>query len=141
MISQTVEVTGSEPGYLVVKPLQQGCDSCSTGACGVTNIARLLGSQSHHLRIVDDGKYNVGDTAELLLDETIFVRSVIVQYLLPLFAMILMVFVASALSQLLVFQLIAAILGLAGGVFVSRYLIRWYEYRLDTRHLRLRPLS
>ena len=88
MISQTVEVTGTEPGYLVVKPLQQGCDSCSTGSCGVANIAQLLGSKSRHLKISDeDGQYKVGDLAELQLDETIFVRSVIVQYLLPLFAM------------------------------------------------------
>lgn len=142
MISQIVEIVESTPDYLVVKPQKTGCQSCSSGSCGVTNFANLFGKQSHSLKISNTGEFQVGDIAELLLDEAIFMRSVFVQYLLPLFGMFLFVLAATFVSSGLVIQLLGAILGLVAGVLASKYLIRWYESRLDDEHLQIRhPVS
>jgi len=142
LISQTVEVAQAEPDYLVVKPLHSGCQSCSSGSCGVANLAQLFGKQSHLLRVtIHSDKFQVGDIAELLLDESLFIRSVIVQYLLPLLSMFVLVLATTFVSQHLAIQLVGAISGLAIGIIISRYAIRWYEYRLDGEHLRIRPLQ
>jgi positive regulator of sigma E activity len=69
-------------------------------------------------------------------------RSVSVQYLLPLFGMFLFVLAATFVSSGLVIQLLGAISGLVVGVLASKYLIRWYESSLDDEHLRIRhPVS
>jgi len=142
LISQMVEIAQAGPEHLLVKPVQSGCHSCSSGTCGATNLAQLFGKQSHLLKVTRrSDQFKAGDIAELLLDESIFIRSVMVQYLLPLVSMFILVLIASLISQHLVFQVIAAIFGLAIGVFVSRYVIRWYEYRLDDEHLRIQPLQ
>lgn len=138
MISQTVEIVESTSDYLVVKPQKTGCDACSAASCGVTNFANLLGKRSHTLKISNTGEFQVGDIAELLLDESIFMRSVFVQYLLPLFGMFLFVLMASFVSSGLVIQGLGAILGLIVGVLTSRVLIRWYESHLGGEHLQIR---
>lgn len=142
MISQTVEIAQAGPGHLLVKPVQSGCHSCSSGSCGATNLAQLFGKQSHLLRVTaQDEQFKVGDVAELLLDESIFIRSVMVQYLLPLMTMLGVALLASIFSQHLVIEVIAAISGLVIGVVISKYVIHQYEYRLDDKHLRIQPLS
>jgi len=133
-----VEVVESAPDYLVVKPQQSGCQSCSSGSCGVSNFASLLGKRSHLLKIANTGEFQVGEIAELLLDESIFMRSVILQYLFPLICMFLFVLLSTLISPALAIQLSGAIVGLVVGVSVSRVVIRWYEYRLDDEHLRIR---
>jgi len=142
LISQIVEVVEATPDYLVIKPQKAGCQSCSSGSCGVTNFANLLGKRSHLLKLSNSGEFQVGDIAELLLDESIFMRSVLAQYLLPLFGMFLFVFVATFVSSGLVIHVLGAISGLVVGVLASRYLVRWYETRLDDDHLQIRhPVS
>ena len=107
----------------------------------MSNIAQLFGKRSHLLKIPNTGEFQVGDMAELLLDEALFTRSVILQYLFPLFCMFLFVFISTFISSLLVFQLLAATLGMVAGIVVSKYLIQWYEYRVDSEHLKIRALS
>lgn len=128
------------PDYLVLKPQETGCQSCSSESCGVSNIAHLFGKRSHLLKIPNPGEFQVGDIAELLLDEALFTRSVILQYLFPLFSMFLFVFISTFISSLLVFQLLGATLGMVVGIFTSKYLIQWYEYRVDSKHLKIRAL-
>jgi positive regulator of sigma E activity len=142
LISQTVEVTEVNSEYLLLKPVREGCQSCASGSCGVSNIAQLFGNQSRTLKIENHHHlYHVGDVVELLLDEKLFMKSVSMQYLLPLLAMFCFAVVAGLVSQHLVFQLIASVLGLVTGIVISRVVIRWYEYRVDGDHLQIRPLA
>ena len=141
MITQIVEVVETHAGLMTVKPQQEGCQSCSSGSCGVSNIARLFANRRQHLRVSNDGGFKVGELAELSLDESVFMRSVILQYLLPLVSMILFVMLVSFVTHSLVIQSIVAISGMVAGVYIARYLIRQNEHRLDSRHLRVRRLS
>jgi len=141
LISQTVEIIESTSDHLVIRPLKTGCDSCSSVSCGAINFANLLGKRSHTLKIPNTGEFQVGDLAELLLDESIFMRSVFIQYLLPLLSMFLFLLLATYISSGLVIHVIGTILGLIVGVITSRYLIQWHESGLDAEHLRLRPLA
>lgn len=142
MITQTVKIVQAEAGYLLVQPLQNGCSSCSSGSCGVTNIAQLFGKPSRSFKItVSDGEFEAGNIIELLLDESLFMRLVIAQYLLPLVSMFVLVLAVSFFSQHLVIQLFATISGLLIGVVVSRYVMHFYEDRLGDGLLRIRSLS
>ena len=142
MITQMVKVVQAESGYLLVRPLQNGCSSCSSGSCGVTNFAQLFGRSSRSFKVtVSDGKFEAGDIIELLLDESLFMRLVTVQYLLPLVSMFVLVLAVSFFSQHLVIQLFATISGLLIGMIISRYLMHFYEYRLGNGSLRVKSLQ
>ena len=141
MITQIVEVVETTADTMTVKPQQQGCQSCSTGSCGVSNIARLFGNRQHQLRVINTSNFKAGELAELCLDESIFMRSVVLQYLLPLVSMILSVMLVSFVTSSLVIQLIVAIFGMAIGVYLARYLIKQNEHRLEGRHLQVRRIS
>ena len=142
MISQTVEVRQANADYLLVSPVQSGCQSCSSGSCGVANIANLFGTRPRTLKVRNHAyNYRVGDRVELLLDEKLFMKSVLIQYLLPLMVMFCFAIVAALLTQQLIFQSIVALLGLVAGIFISRKLINLYEYRVDDNHLKIRSLA
>ena len=139
MISQTVEVRQANADYLLVSPVQSGCQSCSSGSCGVANIANLFGSRPRTLKVKNHAyNYRVGDHVELLLDEKLFMKSVLIQYLLPLLGMFCFALVGGLMTQHLVFQFVLAVLGLVAGIFISRKLINHYEYRVDDIHLKIR---
>ena len=141
MISQIVEVVEAHSGYMVIRPLEQGCQGCSSEGCGVSNLSRLFGKRDYSLKVANNENFQAGETAELLLDESLFVRSVGLQYLLPLISMILCVMLTSFLTAELVIQSVAAILGLWTGVLISRYLIRWSENQVGNEHLQVRRVS
>lgn len=125
--------------YLLVTPVQSGCQSCSSGSCGVANIANLFGTRTRTLKVKNHAyNYHVGDQVELLLDEKLFMKSVLIQYLLPLMGMFVFAIVAGLITQLLVLQFVVALLGLVAGIFISRKLINLYEYRVDDNHLKIR---
>jgi positive regulator of sigma E activity len=141
LISQIVEVVDTSSGYMIIKPVEQGCHSCSSEGCGVSNLSRLFGKRDYSLRVSNTDNFRTGDTAELLLNESVFLRSVSLQYLLPLICMILFVMLASWLTLELWLQSITAVLGLGAGVLVSRHLIKLSESRIDNEHMQVRRIS
>ena len=141
MISQIVDVVEADHEVMTVKPQQQGCGSCSSGACGVSNLSRLFGKREYLLKLANHHNFRIGDTAELLLDESLFIRSVTLQYLLPLMSMIVMVLLVSFVSSMLAIHIIAAVAGLSLGVYLSRHFVRWNENQVGSEHLQVRRVS
>ena len=141
MISQIVEVVETNAGSMVIKPVEQGCQTCSSGGCGVSNLSQLFGKRDYSLKVANTGDFRAGDTAELLLDESLFVRSVSLQYLLVLVCMISFVMLTSFITSELVVQSVAALVGLVIGVFISRFLIRLSEDQVGNAHLHVRRIS
>jgi positive regulator of sigma E activity len=141
VISQIVEVVESSSGYMVIKPVEEGCHSCSSEGCGVSNLSRLFGKRDYSLRVANIDNFKAGDTAELLLNESVFLRSVSLQYILPLISMIFSVILATWLTSELVLQSVAAGLGLYAGVLISRHLIRLSEDQVGSKHLQVRRIS
>lgn len=142
MVSQMVEIAATAPRHVMVKPLPGGCHSCSSTACGVAGIARLFSVRAHLLKVAGDGhRYRVGDVAELRFDEKLLVISAVLQYLLPLFSMLILLVVADFFALRLAGQVVVAAFGLAAGVIIARLIVRWREYRPGARHLHIRPLS
>jgi positive regulator of sigma E activity len=141
LISQIVEVVETNAGSMVIKPVEQGCQTCSSGGCGVSNLSQLFGKRDYSLKVANTGDFRAGDTAELLLDESLFVRSVSLQYLLPLVSMISFVMLTSFITSELVVQSVAALVGLVIGVFISRFLIRLSEDQVGNAHLHVRRIS
>ena len=140
MISQIVEVVETSAGLMVIKPVEQGCQACSSGGCGVSNLSQLFGKRDYSLKVANTGDFQAGDTAELLLDESLFVRSVSLQYLLPLVCMICLVMLTAFITPELVLQSFAALVGLGVGVFISRFLIRLSEDQVGNSHLHVRRI-
>jgi positive regulator of sigma E activity len=140
LISQIVEVVETSAGSMVIKPVEQGCQACSSGGCGVSNLSQLFGKRNYSLKVANTGNFQAGDTAELLLDESLFVRSVSLQYLLPLVCMISFVMLISFITPGIVVQSFAALAGLGIGVFISRFLIRLSEDQVGNAHLHVRRI-
>jgi positive regulator of sigma E activity len=85
--------------------------------------------------------FQAGDTAELLLDESVFMRAVSLQYVLPLISMMVCVMLATWLSVQLPIQAIAAIVGLWLGIVVARQWIKMSENQVGSEHLQVRRVS
>lgn len=108
----------------------------------MANIANLFGTRTRTLKVRNHAyNYRVGDQVELLLDEKLFMKSVLIQYLLPLLGMFLFAVVAGLMTQQPVLQLLVALVGLAAGIVISRKLIHLYEYCVDDNHLKIRSLA
>lgn len=141
MISQMVEIVETRAEYMVIKPLAQGCHSCSSEGCGVSNLSRLFGKRDYSLKVMNSDNFQAGDTAELLLDESVFMRAVSFQYLMPLISMIVCVTVATWLSTQLLMQILSAVLGLWLGIVAARRWIKMSENQVDSEHLQVRRVS
>ena len=133
-----VQVVETDAGYMVIKPVEEGCHSCSSQGCGVSNLSRLFGKRDYSLKVENTGNFQPGDTAELLLDESVFMRAVSLQYVLPLLSMIACVTLATWLSAELLMQSVAAIVGLWLGIAVARHWIKLSENQVASEHLRVR---
>ena len=141
MISQIVEVVEIRAEYMVIKPVEEGCHTCSSEGCGVSNLSRLFGKRDYSLKVVNTDNFQAGDTAELLLDESVFMRAVSLQYLLPLISMIFCVAIATWLSAQLLLQSVSAVLGLWLGIVIARQWIKMSENQVGSEHLQVRRVS
>lgn len=141
MIEQKVIVTEVTDDYLVLDPVAAGCNSCQQGSCGVASLASLFGKRSRSLRIVNPGGFSLHEELELLIDEALFLRTVFVQYLLPLAVVFIVIFMAEIFNQSIGIQVMIGSLGLFGGIFLSRFLIRWMETHLFEGMFRIRKLE
>jgi len=138
VIEQKVIVTQVTDDYLVLDPVPAGCSSCDQGSCGVANISSLFGKRSRAMRIANPGGFGLNEEAELLMNESFFIKTVLIQYFLPLIATLLAILIAGLVTPMFVIQLAFTIAGLTFGVLVSRYLIRRMETRLSSRAIRIR---
>jgi positive regulator of sigma E activity len=136
-----VQVVETDSGYMVIKPVEEGCHSCSSQGCGVSNLSRLFGKREYSLKVENKHNFQAGDTAELLLDESVFMRAVSLQYVLPLISMMVCVMLATWLSVQLPIQAIAAIVGLWLGIVVARQWIKMSENQVGSEHLQVRRVS
>lgn len=123
MIVQKVIITDVSGESLLLNPVSSGCNSCKSGHCGAASLATLFGKKNHDLRISDPGGFILGEEAELLLDESFFLKTVAIQYLLPLTTVLIAVVLADIFSDNLPLQVLSALSGLVGGVVLSRYYI------------------
>lgn len=144
MLSQNATVVDVSPDHLELQPVQAGCNSCSTGksgGCGVANLSALFGQRESTLKLSNPGGYHQHDEVELLLDESVFMRTVLLQYLLPLITMLLLVVLSNTLFNMLLPDILAAIAGLVVGVQLARFWIKRLHDRLSPENFCIRNLS
>ena len=123
----------------MLRPVASGCHGCSSSSCGVNAFAGLLGKRERLLKIANPGGYQLGQVVEVLFHERLFVRLVLLQYLLPLISMIVVAVIGGILSNHPYIQIVATVIGLLIGVLLARKLISAMEQRLSGQLVQLQP--
>ncbi len=144
MLSQNAIITSSTDDYLELKFIESGCHSCGvvgSRGCGIAHLSALFGHKEKVLRFTNPGGYQANDQVEILLSETIFLRSILVQYLLPLISMVLFIAAFDMLYGQLTLSLLAAMAGLYSGVQLAMYLIKHIQRQFSARDLCIRNLD
>ncbi len=107
----------------------------------MANLSVLFRRKEKVLRFTNPGGYQVNDLVEILLNEAIFVRSTLIQYLLPLISMVLFVAIFDLLYSQTGLDILAAVTGLYSGVWLAAYLIKRIQRQFSARDLCIRNLS
>lgn len=144
MLSQNATVLKVTNDYLEVMPSSSGCHACGTNTksgCGVSNFSALFNNPVSTLKVSNPGGFKNNDQVELLMSESVFLRGVLFQYLLPLIIMLLSVLCADLLGAGVVASLTAAMAGLIGGIGFARHLINHKLVLTSPHNITIRHLN
>ena len=112
-----------------------------SGGCGVANLSIFGRHKEKILRSTNPGGYREGDLVEILLSEAIFIRSILIQYLLPLISMALFTAIFHLLYDQIMLDISAAIAGLYSGIQLAGYLIKRIQQQFSTGDFCIRNLD
>jgi positive regulator of sigma E activity len=138
MIEQSATIIEATPHHLLLRPEQGGCHSCSQQGCGVSNLSALFGKRERLLKINNPGGFIKGQQVDVLLKESTYIRLVLLQYLLPLIAMIIVAAIAASISSMLLFQAFSVVVGLVAGMMISRHYLQKTRSRLGPDFIQIR---
>jgi len=128
MIEANARVIALEQDHLILEAeVSSACGGCAVSkGCGTSVLAKTVGRKFTRFRVRNSIAANVGEQVVIGLPEEALIRGSLAIYLLPLLAMVLFslgadyVLVAEAENRDLLVAF-AAMLGLAAGVFLSRF--------------------
>jgi len=129
VIEQEVIVKEATDEYLILSPLVSGCSGCHEEGCGVSSLANLFGRRERLLCVNNPGCYQAGEVLVLHTDSILFIKGVLLQYLLPLFTAMSALIVAGLLGFHVPAQAALWVFGLGLGIIISRRLILSLESR------------
>ena len=97
MITEKAEVVALEGQYALVQTKRQStCGQCSANnSCGTAVISKVVGQKYSRIRVLNSHAARVGDVVTIGLNEDGLLKSALLIYCLPLFAM----FVSVAAAQ------------------------------------------
>lgn len=127
MIEEQARVTAVRDGFAVVEvDRTSGCQACELKAgCGTGSLGRLLGFKQKPFSVKNELNLRPGDRVILALAEKSFVLAGFLVYLLPLMSLFVFAIVTEVwLAAGDTLTVLAALLGLAAGLFFSAWLSR-----------------
>ena len=125
MIEETGRVVAVDHQHVWIETIRKsGCSSCSVrSGCGQGLLSRIRDNSRNHIHLCTELDLQVGDEVVLGMPEQAFIRSSFLAYGLPLLALIAAVVLADRLFYLPEpWVIVAAIIGLAGGFLLVRWL-------------------
>lgn len=126
MLSQITRVVEVSDQYILLEPEQSECYACGvakTGGCGVSNLSAFFQQHPRILKVSNPGGISPGQQVEILVAERLFFLMLGVQYLLPLFAVLVSAVLVGLYTSAVLWQLFATISGLYIGIQLSCYFI------------------
>ncbi|MFV0477273.1 MAG: SoxR reducing system RseC family protein [Parahaliea sp.] len=138
MLIESGKIVALADQVLWVETLRRSaCGSCAVqSACGHGLLNRMGSARRHRVRVlaadIDIDQYQVGDTVEIAISETVFVQASLVVYLLPLLLMLVATLITEAFWPTVE---TAALIGAGSGLLAGLLLVRLhaFRYRHDTR--------
>ncbi|NRB37501.1 MAG: SoxR reducing system RseC family protein [Pseudomonadales bacterium] len=131
MICETGRVTAIEGSWVLVETFQiSSCKSCSAKAgCGQSVLGSVFSGKRHQVRVsIGDfsEQLKINDQVELAIDDDIMLRSSVMVYLLPLFAMIVGAVAGPGIFTFLSGDM-PALLGAAAGFILACLALRAFS--------------
>ncbi len=128
MIEETAVVTRCDDGFAFVETERKSaCGSCSaTGVCGTSALSKVFGNKRSVVKALNPIGAGPGDNVVVGLQESALVNASLMFYLVPIVAMILAAIFAKTASEWMgfssaeLFSVLGGLLGLTGGLYLSR---------------------
>jgi sigma-E factor negative regulatory protein RseC len=129
VIEETAVVTRcDDDGFALVETERKSsCGSCSaTGVCGTSALSKVFGNKRSVIKALNPIGVGPGDKVVVGLQESAMVNVSVMFYLVPIVAMIFSaIFAQSAagwmgFSNVELFSILGGLLGLTGGLYLSR---------------------
>lgn len=122
-VGQVLSVSGDQAWVQVIR--QSACQSCSARhGCGQKALATLSGGQSRQVRVVNRLGARPGDQVTLAIEPASLLRASLLVYALPLVMMVMVAGLAGVAGLGEGAAILAAMGGLAGGLFMARLVSR-----------------
>ena len=131
MICETGRVDSLDGEWAFVETFQvSSCKSCSAKAgCGTSVLGSVFSGKRHLIKVAVgsfSGQLQVGDQVELAIDDEIMLRSSLMVYILPLFAMIIGAFSGPSIFSFLSGDA-PALLGAMSGFVLTCVILRAFS--------------
>ncbi len=128
MIEEMAVVIRCEDGYAFVETEpKSACGSCSaTGVCGTSALSKVLGNKRSAVKALNPIGAEPGDNVVVGVQEPALVNTSLMFYLVPIVTMILTAIFTQEIARWMgsssveLFSMLGGLLGLTGGLYLSR---------------------
>ena len=116
MIKEKAQVVAVDGEYVLVQTLRRStCQGCAANqGCGTSVLSKVLGQRYARIKVLNTREAKVGDTVMIALGENGLLKSALIVYCLPLFAIVLFVVLGQSMFGEDFTDGIAILFGLAG---------------------------
>ncbi|MBW0148880.1 SoxR reducing system RseC family protein [Marinobacter arenosus] len=144
MITENGTVIALKEDRVWVQTIRQSaCESCSArSGCGQRVLASATGGRANQVLVENTVRAQVGDEVTLGIDEQALLGASLIVYALPLLLMVLASIVGHRLSDGAdSWAMLGALVGLAAGFLVGRWLQARQDGRYEPRLLRVNRIA
>lgn len=121
MLEESGQVIAVEQGMVWVGTIaRSSCSHCSSDNCSTSVIARLFGMKRNRLLLNNHLQARPGDRVVIGIPDTVLVKASLWAYLLPILSLLLTAVVSSMADLAYGYQALAALSGLALGLYGVR---------------------
>lgn len=126
MIETRVRIVSVEGNTVWVAPNDQSvCDGCqSKKVCGMGGLGRYLNAGIKPIQVACDGAAQAGDELVVTVPEAVLIKAGLLAYLLPSLLAVLCAGAVSLTGAGDSFSVLAAVMGCASGLLISRVFSR-----------------
>ena len=130
MLEQSAKVVAVRGDRLWVETQSRSaCSHCSSTGCGTSVISRLFGSKRNRLELPNSLAARPGEQVMIGIPDELLVRASIWAYLVPIVVMLLLTAAGARLGMAEGLQVLLALVGLASGFILVRWITRRDSYR------------
>jgi len=123
MLEETGTVVDLRDGMALVETRSRSaCSACGSGSCGTSVVSQLFGLKRNRLALDNALGASIGDRVVIGIPDAVLVKAALWAYLVPVALMVMATGVSDAFALGNMMQALCALLGLAGGLYLVRYI-------------------